>query len=613
MAYDPYIPRVGDAGYLAPPEQTQSRITTPDWYAQLLQSQGLPVPDMVTQTYSAPNPANEFIGENKDGGAYDPFRAYNSARNDPNLTPEQRAKLYDMASSGTAQVRNPYDYLIGRDPAYVSEMAAQQQAIGQAAQQGFAGLQAQAGSAQQAGATLQGMGTGAATYGQQAAQGINTGASALGKSSNTLLGTAGSINQRQGPTLDFGMQTGAVGGSMGYADQLANLQQGPSGAQAMLQSGANQSMAQSLALARSGRGWGGSAAGQAQALQQNAATMQQVGNQAAMLRAQEAAQWNAQRAQNLGQAAGIYQGAGTQFGQQTALGAQTQLAQQSANDQYASQLYGLGLQGQQAALGAQAQAAQVGLGGINAGAGIYGTGAALQNQGTALQGQLLGQGASAASQGGLNAFGFNQAQNTTDVNRENMITQDYGIRSGVAIQNQQQEQQLLGSAIGGGATLLGTGLMFLSDERAKKNIRELPDMGRTFAALSGPPATAGVPRRDVDTDALDSYYDPYAIGAAPLRRPQLDQANPYTDLRRAQGYSYEYIDPAAYGDGQFVGPMAQDLEKSPATAGTVYTDENGIKKIDTGRLSLVNTSAIADTQRQIDQLKAMMRSQQGRR
>jgi hypothetical protein len=77
------------------------------------------------------------------------------------------------------------------------------------------------------------------------------------------------------------------------------------------------------------------------------------------------------------------------------------------------------------------------------------------------------------------------------------------------------------------------------------------------------------------------------------------------DLRGSPGYSYQYKDPSAPGaaPGTHVGPMAQDLERSPATAGTVVTGPDGMKRVDTGRLALVNTAAIADQQDDIQAMK----------
>jgi len=99
----------------------------------------------------------------------------------------------------------------------------------------------------------------------------------------------------------------------------------------------------------------------------------------------------------------------------------------------------------------------------------------------------------------------------------------------------------------------------------------------------------------VDTASLDDAYR--SQGGTPMT------GDPAIDLRPAQGYSYEYKDPAAHGRGRFYGPMAQDLQKTPAGASTVKTGPDGTKMVDTSRLALVNTSAISEQQRKMDELQ----------
>lgn len=68
-------------------------------------------------------------------------------------------------------------------------------------------------------------------------------------------------------------------------------------------------------------------------------------------------------------------------------------------------------------------------------------------------------------------------------------------------------------------------------------------------------------------------------------------------------YSYDYKDPSAPGadPGRHFGPMAQDLEKTPAGA-SVVVNQGGKKGIDTGRLSLANASETARLRAQVDAL-----------
>lgn len=122
-----------------------------------------------------------------------------------------------------------------------------------------------------------------------------------------------------------------------------------------------------------------------------------------------------------------------------------------------------------------------------------------------------------------------------------------------------------------------------SDVHSKTRIFELESQ---LAALRPP-----------DTTALDAAYR--SQGGTPI-------APPAVDLRPAQGYSYEYKDPAAHGQGRFYGPMAQDLEQTPAGASTVKKGPDGTKMVDTSRLSLVNTSAISEQQRKLGALQAQL-------
>lgn len=76
-----------------------------------------------------------------------------------------------------------------------------------------------------------------------------------------------------------------------------------------------------------------------------------------------------------------------------------------------------------------------------------------------------------------------------------------------------------------------------------------------------------------------------------------DKINHISDLvTNIEPYLYDYKDPSYPGadDKEHIGPMAQDLEKNPVTKDAVNEDENGIKHVDTNRLTLSNTALIAD-------------------
>jgi len=92
-----------------------------------------------------------------------------------------------------------------------------------------------------------------------------------------------------------------------------------------------------------------------------------------------------------------------------------------------------------------------------------------------------------------------------------------------------------------------------------------------------------------------------------------DAQNRYGSLSKMiegiDNYVYEYTDEAqnAYpgeADGkEHIGVIAQELESNPVTAGSVVTDENGIKHVDTKELTLEQMAIIADMARRISTLE----------
>jgi hypothetical protein len=155
----------------------------------------------------------------------------------------------------------------------------------------------------------------------QLAQGTGAGAQKTGENLLALgLERSRLAGERDIFMADWARQNQALGTAGGYGNQLAGLEatQGPSAAQYQLQQGTNAAMGGQLALARSGRGFGGGAAAAGLAQGNLAGIQANAANEAAMLRAQEDAAWRQRQAANLGQAAGIQQGIGSQFGEQGA-------------------------------------------------------------------------------------------------------------------------------------------------------------------------------------------------------------------------------------------------------------------------------------------------------
>lgn len=126
-----------------------------------------------------------------------------------------------------------------------------------------------------------------------------------------------------------------------------------------------------------------------------------------------------------------------------------------------------------------------------------------------------------------------------------------------------------------------------SDDRSKTRIRELEGQ---VEALGGAARGSFAPKAP-DYGALDQAY-------------AREQNAPAIDLRPAQGYSYEYKNPKQPGaaPGRHVGPMAQDLLHT-AAASTVLKSPDGLR-VNTDRLSLVNTAALSEQQKRLQELQS---------
>lgn len=70
-------------------------------------------------------------------------------------------------------------------------------------------------------------------------------------------------------------------------------------------------------------------------------------------------------------------------------------------------------------------------------------------------------------------------------------------------------------------------------------------------------------------------------------------------VANSPGYTYDYKNPEKHGFGRHIGPMAQDLAKTPAGSSVVKETPDGLA-VDTNRLSLVNTAAAHAMQNEIE-------------
>lgn len=351
------------------------------------------------------------------------------------------------------------------------------------------------------------------------------------------------FNQQQVGAGMYGMGTGGLYGTAGALNNYAEQGPGPSVAQAQHDANTAQAMRQQLAMAGSGRGAGGGAAAFRQAGANQAQIAGQANAQTAMLQAQEAQNWRQAQLQAMGQAGQLY-------GQGAGIGAD-----------YAQGMGGLASEAQQGA-------GEMTLGGeqlVN------------QIQGTAL--------------GGSQAY----EQNLSDIYGIDKTGQRIGDSGGMTTKDW----------IGLSASAAGTAAMFASDIRAKTNIQPTSSMD-VISVLDERQAKEDAARqlekdqsRRMAAGQMLAGYGQSLMGSDIRAKTQIAPDSALSHVENAGSYSYNYLDPARHGEGTYVGPMAQELEGAP---GVVYEQPDGTKAIDPGRLTAVNTSAIAELNRKVDAL-----------
>lgn len=362
----------------------------------------------------------------------------------------------------------------------------------------------------------------------------------------------------------------AITGQMNAAGQLAGMAQmpaGPSVAEQQLRMGADRSMQQQMAMASGARGGNAGLALQNAAANQGQ-TMGDLNQQQALLRAQE-------DMANRQFAAGALQGASNIYGaaNQGQLGAYGQAANifgnvagnqvsqagqlgNIANNQVAQGQLALGLTNTYADMAGKQLGADVSTQG--------------QNDATAIN--LMNMGYGLQNQDRMAALA--QQQGTEDLNAR-LYAMNKGVEQATNQRSDENFWKTLGAATAGGSTFLSSLGNIGSDIRMKREISPAgEDVSDAFRAAN----------RDART----------------IRDTQVEY--PY-----APAYGYQYRDPGAPGaaPGRHYGPMAQDLEKTPAGASVVQTGPDGKKSIDTQRLTLLNASETAKMRRELDAIKGM--------
>jgi Chaperone of endosialidase len=385
---------------------------------------------------------------------------------------------------------------------------------------------------------------------------------------------AGVIAARSAPTANYGRANATqsqTDRTLAALDTFASRQDGPSGAQAQLRQATNTGLATQLAMARSGRGFGGGAASMGQAQANMAGISANAANESAQLRAQEFATARQRELAALDTAMGGRLNLGQQQIGQSQFDTSSQLQQTGMNDAASNAQNQLALQYQQY--------------GLNAGLG-YGQ---LGEQ-TALQHQQLGENSNLSHQqlGENSNLSHQQLGEQSNLSHQQLGQHAYDQQAEYELEQQQMELDArkanqsadlekdggiigtIGGAIGGIASMF-------SDEREKKNIKKQAGVASELERQNA---------------ALDR-----ALGHKSLNT-----------VKNAEPYSYHYKDPNQPGAkaGRMVGPMAQDLEKGPLGDSVVDDTPQG-KMVNTGRLTMVNSSAIAEQQKQIDALNRALK------
>ncbi len=126
-----------------------------------------------------------------------------------------------------------------------------------------------------------------------------------------------------------------------------------------------------------------------------------------------------------------------------------------------------------------------------------------------------------------------------------------------------------------------------------------------------------------DQNPAGQPYAPLVVPATPPpsddvvmpQTPQTSDENEKKLVDHLENHSYQYKDPSMPGaaPGTHFGPMAQELEKAgPMGASTVAQGPDGVKRVDTGRLSLALAGALGAMNNRVETLEAALSKAHGK-
>lgn len=454
--------------------------------------------------------------------------------------------LVSALGSGPAKV-DPHSGQIGGDPNFVTDQ------FGNLIKAGDAAQTRQGAQINTAGVDPFMVGAGGAlgNAGGSATQLGNVGGSIYG-TGDTLAGYAGQATPGSGLEGQAGKGLLALGGAP----------QGPSASVLAMQNANAQALQSNQALAASARGSNTGLALQAASANQgnlDTALTQQVGQQ----RAAEDLAYKTQQANALTGASNVFS---NQFGERA--GATT-----AAGNAYGNAGNAYGAQG---GLYSNIAGQNAGLANINAGIAT------------------------------ADANNTQQQHQLNDAFQQENQKQGYGLQTdqaqnnlGIAKTNADLDSQGRAAMLNAFSSA-GSTAMKMSDVRAKKDIA--PAAGRVADAFRTADRDAAFVR-----GAPVAYPDAFMAQPATARYADAAPA-PSAAFPEAPPYSYQYKDPNQPGaePGVQYGPMAQDLEQTPAGASVVGTDKKGKKFVDPGRLSMLTASEVSQHRKELDALNSRL-------
>jgi hypothetical protein len=192
-------------------------------------------------------------------------------------------------------------------------------------------------------------------------------------------------------------------------------------------------------------------------------------------------------------------------------------------------------------------------------------------------------------QNAANAQNF-EAQRRAGV--EGQAVGEYATGNEDALRQQRETNNTINAIAGVGQVFSGAAM---SDERVKRVLGKREGMGSPSVIIM----LGGGGLHDDDDDEDEDEDEDSAGNEAVDAMRAVEPAN--------FEYKPEFQSAPGAGDGEYTGIMAQDLEKTPAGAGTVMRGADGLRRVDGAKLASLNTAALSKVVKDVDKLKGAKR------